>query len=331
MPKKIYNDAYRAIRKNIEQNYQPGDKYLSVREIVQQFSISLQTAQRIVTQLNEEGVVESKRKSGIIVKKINDAPNLLPGKKLLVLSNRSDGNFYSSFYSGITEVAEKYGITTSFHLNTYKQTNTLDFGNRLLEMDADGIIALSFMDSALPFYHCIQNGKDVISDVILDELPILPAVQTDNYKHAYEAGKRFLAMNCTEVLEIGYYNENSKRYKGLKDALKDTGVHTRYYCLDSQNVFGIISERIKSATPATGFFISDYAAAYLFCSLCAREGVMPKSVLAYDADDDQFRFADLPPIEIVGPSFRTMGGALARHIIAKWETGSYPEPLQRKI
>ena len=138
-------------------------------------------------------------------------------------------------------------------------------------------------------------------------------------------------MNCTEVLEIGYYNEKSKRYKGLQDALKDTGVSTKYYCLDSQNVFGIISEKIKSATPYTGFFISDYAAAYLFCSLCAREGVMPKSVLAYDADENQFHFADLPPIEIVGPSFKTMGSALARLIIAKWETGSYPEPLQRKI
>lgn len=70
----------------------------------------------------------------------------------------------------------------------------------------------------------------------------------------------------------------------------------------------------------------------MFASICITEGCFPENVLAYDSEDELFSFKGLKnPIETVAPSFKQLGIALSDTMIMKWRTGSFPQPLQKKI
>lgn len=330
MPKQVFDKLYRNIKQDICSNYVPKQKYLQIREIANKFDASVQTVQKVVQQLKEEGMVSTQPRQGIIIQNL-DSPSSLAGKKIIVISNKQDGHFYEAFYEGVRARVSAEGIHTSFMLNTYGSTTCLGFGQYLESLDADGIIALSFSDSALPFYYCLSHGIDIVSDFIIDDLPTLPTIQTNNYLHAHEAGMEFLKRGCTHVVEIGFYPSGSKRYIGLKEALEQGGCSLSYYDLSSSKYLGAISDAIKSADAHTGFFISDYAAAYLFGSLCLQSRVKPLHALVYDAEDTYFKLEGLKPIKTVAPSFRELGTALSEVLLYKWKHGVYPQPLQRKL
>ena len=67
MPKKVLSSVCRAITTDIKNNYEPGDRYLTIKEIAEKFGISIQTAQKAVTNLAIDGVITPRPKVGIIV------------------------------------------------------------------------------------------------------------------------------------------------------------------------------------------------------------------------------------------------------------------------
>ena len=165
MPKQIFDSFFRSLIRDIQCNYKDGDKYLSVRGISKKFNVSLQTAQKSVTQLVLENKIDSKPKSGIIIKK-NLETNILKGKKIIVMSNKQDGHFYSSFFDGVKLAVEEFDIKADFMLNTFPDTQSLGFGQYLASLETDGLIMLSFPNSALPLYHqerSVDNAQ-ILSD-----------------------------------------------------------------------------------------------------------------------------------------------------------------------
>lgn len=331
MPKLVYEEFLRTLRKDITTNYEKGSRYLSVREISEKFSISLQTAQKGIKELTTEGLISARPRVGIIVEDKNPSRKNLMNKKIIVISNRQDKHFFSSFHVGVKSVAEPLGIKTQFLINTFEKTDSLDFGYYLTSLQADGLILLSFPNSELPIYHAIREGCDIVSDIILDRLPILPAVQTNNYQHSYEAGKILLEKGCTKFFVFGYYKEENKRFKGFLDAIKTSDYNATYIQLSSISGVSMVSEVLKNLTSTTGLFISDYSSAYVVDSLCSREKVIPRHILVFDTDTEEFHSQFLPPIKAVGPSFIRLGKELANTLIHKWLNGIYEEPLQKKI
>lgn len=330
MPKQIFDSFFRSLIRDIQCNYKDGDKYLSVRGISKKFNVSLQTAQKGVTQLVLENKIDSKPKSGIIIKK-NLETNILKGKKIIVMSNKQDGHFYSSFFDGVKLAVEEFDIKADFMLNTFPDTQSLGFGQYLASLETDGLIMLSFPNSALPFYHAMREGVDIVSDIILDDLPILPSRQTDNYKHAQEAGEILLSQGCKKFFIFGYYPKKNKRYFGFNDVITKTGYSTEYIELSSMSGVSKLSELLKNSDDSVGFFSSDYSANYVLDILCSKEKVKPKHVLVFDADDKYFKSQYLPPIKAVGPSFQNIGASLGALLIEKWLKGNFPAPLQNKI
>lgn len=336
MPKLVYKNFYRALRRDIEKNYKNGDKYLKVREIAEKFSVSLQVAQKAVAQLESEGVIAAKPRVGITVQNIDSAPNDLKGKKIVVLSNKQDYHFYASFLRGIEENCSNYNVSVEFKLNTFEKTDSLDFGEYLTSLEADGIIALSFINSALPFYYAIREGQDIVSDIIIDPLPILPAVQTDNYRHSFDAAKILSRQKCKRYFVLGYYPQDNKRFKGFCDGIKEnwhgaTLPEVNYIQLSKMNMLSEVINIVHSYSESAGFFISDYSASYFFGMVCLQEKIRPRNILAYDADDNYFSLPGMEAIRTVSPSFYELGTQLSNVLIHKWQTGKYPEPLQRKI
>ena len=332
MPKKVYDAFVRSLYRDIVSNYSSGDKYLSVREISEKFSVSLQTAQKGVKELKESGLIASKPNSGITVTAENCGKKRLAGKVIYVISNKQDGHFYSSFFEGARDYASDFEIRTEFKMNTFKNTSSLEFGEYLVSLDADGLVLLSFPNSELPIYHAMREGVDIVSDIILDNLPVLPAVQTHNYKHAHEAGEELARKGCTEFFIFGYYKrQRNRRLEGFDSAVREAGFRARYVEMSSADGISEASEILKDCTDSTGIFISDYASAYVIDSLCTRRKLRPKHILIYDTDGEYFQASSLPPIRAVAPSFRMLGQRLCHCLVCKWQSGKYPEPLQLKI
>lgn len=331
MPKKVYEPFLRALRRDIISNYKAGDRYISVREIAEKFGVSLQTAQKGVTELKNDGLVTSKPNQGITVSLKDAAHTNLSSKTVLIVSNKQDGHFFSSFYEGAKEIADSYGIKSEYIINTFADTTTLAFGEYLTSLNADGLIMLSFPDSELPFYHALREGVDIVSDIILDKLPILPAVQTDNFKHAYEAGKELVAEGCRKFYMFGYYEKDNKRYLGFDKAVREAGFSSRYVQISSISGITETAEVLLDYTSDTGLFIGDYSSAYVLDSLCSRQNLKPSHILVYDTDEEYFNSKFLPPIKAVSPSFRVLGQKLCMVLVEKWTTGKYPTPMQVKI
>ncbi len=332
MPKKVRENLVREIKRDIAANYRVGDRYLTMRQIADAFGVSLQSAQKGIAQLEEEGFVQSRKKSGIYVASLSICGKT-EGKRLLVLSNKQDGRFYQVFLDGVKKRMEGNGVSIELIVNAGTRTDTLAFGDYLLSLNADGIIALSFLNAALPFYHALREGLDIVSDVILDELPILPAIQTDNYTHAHKAGELFLANDYKDFYVFGFYPERNRRFQGFSEAVSAYARSVTYIHLSDYEAMGKIDAIFNNLSPTTALFSCDYSTNYILASqFLKHKGTMRSSnFLAYDSEGDFFHHAGLPPVRCVAPSFFNLGEALAQTLLTKWRTGAYPLPLQQKI
>ena len=333
MPKKVLEELLRQLRRDIRTNYAIGDKYLPIRTIAARFNVSLQSAQRAVTALAAQGILASAPRSGITVVGHERARHVAE-KTIAVISNQHDKRFDNAFVNGIRGVASQYDVTVNYIENSYPDTSNLGFGDHLLSIGADGVIALAFMNSALPFYHAIREGLDVVVDIILDDLPLLAAVQTDNFTHAQKAAHRFLEGGYEDVLVAGYWPlEMNKRFKGLVAGMEQQGARIRYICLREMNAMATIDHHFHNFTPKSAVFSTDYATNYILAAkfIQHRLTVQDDNFLVYDSEEQAFEYEGLPPIRAVGPSLTTIGEQLCEALIYKWRTGAFAEPMQRKF
>ena len=333
MPKKVLNTFYNSLVRDIRNNYQVGDKYPSIRDLAEKYGISIQTAQHGVSRLEEYGYVSVKRKAGIVIASLRPQ-NKLNNYRIAVVSARADTRFNNAFFKGTTEVAAEKGVTAKFVQMPDMDHRTLQFGDYLLSLDADGIIALYFNNSALPFYHVMREGMDLVADIILDELPTLPAVQTDNYRHAREAGLIFRKKGFRRFLVIGYFPRmRNRRFEGMYEAIKDCCDEIKYVWLSDMGSMGVLDSFFHKFDSRCAVYSMDFSANYIAGAkfIEYKIPVMNDNFLVYDCEEGSFMYHGLNPVKRVGPSFFTLGAELCSTLIAKCETGAFPLPLQRKI
>ena len=332
MPKKVLNSFLRELRRDIRVNYHPGDRYLTMRVIAETFQVSLQTAQKGIAILEAEGLVRSKKKSGIFIESL-ESHGVTKGKHLIVLSNKQDQRFYNTFFQGVKKELEESDISLDLIVNNHEQTDNLSFGDYLVSLKADGIIALSFDKAMLPFYHAIREGVDIVSDIIIDQLPILPAVQTDNYTHAFSAGEILIQNGYKDFFVFGYFPEKNKRYRGFYDAVKSHARSVTYIHLSDIEAMAKTDAIFHNLSFTTAVFSCDYSANYILASQFLKHNVKVHgyNFLAYDSESNFFHYPGLPPIRCVAPSFFNLGESLASIILNKWKYGEFPLPLQKKI
>lgn len=337
MPKQVYPDFLRHLRNDIISSYFGGERYLSIREIATKFGVSVQTAQKGVTQLAEEMILEPRKKAGIFIgKEMKKIANPLANKEVVVISKVATPIFYQGFLDGVKERLKDTGVTVKMMvLNESEDASSLDFGKRLVDLHADGIVTLCFTrESALPFYYAIREGVNIVADIILDDLPLLPAVQTDNYKHAFAAGRLMSQMGLDSLYVFGTYPESNKRLLGFSQAVKNSEASIRYQQLTGVDLMMRTMNILSALTPKTGIFLSDYTTLHNVASLCSRFHIQfaPGTVVAYDgADANEVRYPGIPPIPCIGPTFKDLGYHLCDVLVYKWTNGVYPQPLQKKI
>ncbi|MDR2095423.1 MAG: HTH domain-containing protein [Treponema sp.] len=333
MPKKVFDAFFHAAVRDIKNHYQMGDKYLSIRQMAEKYQVSIQTAQRGVKKLEEYGYITVKRKAGITIDSLRPRKKL-EGYRIAVISARTDKRFNDALFKGIQETANEKGVSARFEPIPDIDTNSLGFGDYLLSLDADGIIALYFNNSALPFYHVMREGRDIVADIILDELPSLPVVQTDNFRHAQEAGRIFVEQGYRRFLAVGYYpRKRNRRFEGMWEAVKDNCDDVRYIHLADIGSMTAIDTFFHDFNSRCAVYSVDYSTNYIVGAKFIQYKIPVKNdnFLVYDCEGETFNYHGLNPIRSVAPSFYFMGSELCKVLIAKQETGAYPEPRQRKI
>ncbi|MDT3360193.1 MAG: GntR family transcriptional regulator [Spirochaetota bacterium] len=337
MPRQVFPDFLRHLRNDIVSSHTSGDRYLSIREIAAKFGVSVQTAQKGVTQLAAEQILEPRKKAGIYVGKgMEEIVNPLADKEVVVISKVSTPIFYQGFLDGVKERLKDTGVTVKMMvLDESEDVSSLAFGKRLVDLHADGIVTLCFTrESALPFYYAIREGVNMVADIILDDLPLLPAVQTDNYKHAFAAGRMMSQMGLDTLYVFGTYPDTNKRLLGFSQAVKNSEALIKYQQLTGVDLMMKTMSILSSLTPKTGIFLSDYTTLHNVASLCSRFHIQftPGTVVAYDgADANEVRYPGIPAIPCIGPTFKDLGYHLCDVLVHKWTEGTYPEPLQKKI
>jgi DNA-binding LacI/PurR family transcriptional regulator len=334
MPKRVYEAFLRRLRRDIESRYVPGQRYLTVRAIAERFGVSLQTAQKGVKELSGQGLLDAFPKAGIRVS-ARRASGVLSGRKIAVLSNQHDRRFDQAFLAGIDGPASQRGIEVGLVENAVEDTSALSFGDYLLGLDCDGVIALAFKDAHLGFYHALREGLDIVSDIILDDLPLLPAVQTDNYRHGRQAGETLRAAGHSHALAAGYYPEQgNRRLEGFRDGFcVGEEQQLTYVCLGQPRAVTLLDHFYYYFSARSAVFSLDYAANYLLAAKFVQHNVAVArdNFVVYDSEEERFAYAGLPPVRSAAPSLRSLGQRLGATLVHKWETGAWPEPLQRKV
>jgi DNA-binding LacI/PurR family transcriptional regulator len=285
-------------------------------------------------------MVRAAPRSGIKITSLEEQVNLT-GKKIVLLTPYHDYKFNRAFLEGVRSCAEPAGITVWQTICQYPENDALGFGDYLLDLDADGVIAVSFFHSALPFYHALSRGLDVVSDAFHRELPLLPVVQTDNLRHGQKLGELVAAQGFRQVLVVGNGPLDDsyargflrERYEGFCRGLGTGRVKPSYMYIAHTSSLAAIDDFLYGFNKLRAVVTLDFPSNWLVASKFVQYEIKVENsnLMAYDSYDDAYVHKGLPPIPTVGPSLKRIGAALAGKLIKKWQDGKFVEPLFEKL
>ena len=337
MPKLVMERLKRDILEDIERHFPPGSHYRTIREIGRMFGVSEQTVQRAVRDLTIQKLLAVKDRSGIFVL-TKVGPALLDGKTIMVVSANADPRFNEAFLRGIKGVAGPLGIATTFRTARNMPVESLEFGETLCEEydkgGVIGLIALSFRNADLPFYHLISTGHLVVSDVMSHGLRDLPSVQSDNRRHSAEAAWMFADQGKTNILVASYWPEGNTRHITFAESFASLVPEGRctYVHLSDELSTADLYMFFRGFTSRHGVFAIDYAANHTVAPYFVSQQVSPvNNLIVYDSEFETFSFPGLLPVRSAAPSLLSLGDRLAEKLIERIRTGAWSEPLHELV
>lgn len=332
MPKKVIEKLLSAILDDISLHFAVGARYRSVREIAGQFGVSLQTAQRAVREMAARNVLSVQNRSGIYVQSVANRVTL-EGKSIMVVSANADPRFNDAFLHGIREISGPLLMGTSLLTVRNQSAESLEFAEtlqeRMEECRAIGLVALAFRGADLPFYHLMNAGHLIISDVASHRLPTLPSVQTDNRRHSAEAAREFAAKGKRTVLIAGYWPAGNTRHTTFMETFTSIvpGATCRYLHLADDLSIADLYMFFNGFSAHDGVYAIDYAANHTVAPYFLSHRISPvDNLIVYDSEFESFAYRGLPPIRAAAPSLSTLGRRLAEKLVDRIRIGSWQEP-----
>ena len=337
MPRKVLEGLVAELALDIRGNRRAGDRYLTVRELAGRFGVSLQTAHKALRRLVDGGLLSTSRRAGTTVLARPGFEPDLEGRKVLLLSNNPDLRFNQAFRRGVETALAPLGMDCVMQVNKEPNTESLGFGAGLLEtcrgLRAAGVVAIYFRKAELAFYHLLQNGVAMVADIALDNLPVLPSVQTDNARHVRGAARRFHQWGRTEVLAAGFWDPRCTRFEVFREEMLRLarGASVTHLRLTDPDFPARLHLFFEGFDERKGVFSLDYAANHVLAPCFTTWGIDPsRRFLVYDSEGGVFRHPGLPEVESVGPSLESIGRRLAEKLVHKLRTGAFLEPLAER-
>jgi DNA-binding LacI/PurR family transcriptional regulator len=340
MPKKIRTTLQEAVIDDIRNHFRPGERYRSVRQVAEAFGVSVQTAQKVLSDLNGEGLLESHDRSGTFIREKTSPAGTaaLKGTTILAVSNNGDPRFNEAFLTGIRQVIEPLGMNVNIWVPQTRNHSSLSFGEELVGQcrlcNASAAITLAFRNAELAFYHVIQNGITLISDVATKNLPILPSVQSDNHRHCAEAARQFAERGKKSILIAGYWSEGNVRQQSFQSEfiLRVPDAKIKYVHLAMEISPADLYLYFRRFTAECAVFTTDYAANHTVAPYFLTYGISPKHCfMVYDSEFGEFKFPGLEPVPSAAPSLQSLGYRLAEKLLARMVTGEWTLPMDELL
>jgi DNA-binding LacI/PurR family transcriptional regulator len=336
MPKKVFDSALRLVQRDITSGYKVGDAYLTLHQIAEKFDIGYGTAVKIVAKLAELNMVETIPGSGTTIKSLEPRRQLEGMTIALMTRIPLHDPFVESFHAGAQECAAKEGISVVKVKVEHQDYNSISFGDAICAIEADGIVAINFDNSPLAFYRSMVKCVDLVADIPYEELPMLPVVATDNFRHGQEAARRFHENGFTESCVVTWSPADKQtcrgfmlnRLEGFMSVAKEVGMDVVFVQLNTPDAEEKINRFFFRFNDKKAAFSLELRANWFVVSQFAQRRIPIRrgNLLVYDNTEKFFTYEGLQPIPTVGPSWKQLGQGLTQKLIAKWKTGSFSEP-----
>jgi DNA-binding LacI/PurR family transcriptional regulator len=329
VPKQAIQGLIGRMERDIRADFHEGMEYRSVRELAARFKVSAQTAHKAVRLLVASGILETLPRKGVLVKGRYPAAT----RSVRLVTKNPDPRFNSAFLNGARRVLDGEGFDVQLVLNLLPNPNSLVFGDFLLSLNANAIIAIGFSNAALGFYHALQKGINIVADIELEELPTLPVVQTNNRLHAGEAAALMSKWGRSRILVASFGQSDSSRHVEFrKNFLKLVPKgDVEFVSLARPESVGLLHRFFSGWSEESGIFTLDYSANHVVAPYFRQHRLSPeRRLVVYDAETDHFHLGQRL-IPAVGPSLETLGTRLAQKLLRKLQTGEWPTPLVEKI
>ncbi len=194
----------------------PGDRLPSFTEMKAQHGIALSTIEKVISTLEQEGLVERQHGRGTFVKRRERQKTGYIGFVGSASYARSQGPFYSSLMDGVHQAIEEAGQYL-LYLGT-------DYAWDFEQCDkVDGVLICGVGDTDAVFSRLPAHMPCVYA---LETINGITSVGVDNYRAGHMAAQHLLGLGHRRIACL-LGNEPSTvrlRFTGYRDALQEAGV-----------------------------------------------------------------------------------------------------------
>lgn len=220
---KIYDKLYHDIQSHIFQN---GDKLPSETQMMREYGVSRQTIRRVLSMLEDDGLIKKSRGSGSYVQYTETKLNT---KQIAVLCFDLNISIFPSVVQKIDETLYRYGYTAAFYSiggSTSKERAVLQ---HLIDTPVDGIIV--YADGQSPicinldlFQHIRKMGTKLLffdSWYANLELVDIPSICIENYNGPYLITNYLIQRGYTRIggFRASRVLSHLSRFSGICNAI----------------------------------------------------------------------------------------------------------------
>lgn len=296
-----------------------GDIILPLRKLAEKYGVSYLTAQRVVEELDEKGILKRFQGKGtFVVGKPDTGQNSITvvthdSTSLARKNNPLAWFATANILEGIKEEAPRYGFTLKM---------AVVYEERRKSIDDQSII----MFEAFPSEIEALKGKKIPYVIVnpIDARIRHPKIICDDSLGTHQAAIHLLSLGYRKIAYFGPHKDNihfSPRYQGFLSALSELEIKPRKQIVedtgDSLNAYIAMSDYLKeNALPEAIVAATDLRAIGVMKALARRGIKVPEDVAIVGFDDIEDAALASPPLTTIAKPRKEIGCEAVRFIAA---------------
>lgn len=339
-----YVQVKRWVEKQIATGYWcEGDVLPPERELAQRLGVSPLTVSRALQSLAREGVLTRKRRVGTVVTE-NIRKILLQRTLTFIVLGMSAGTrlasdfYYGALQRGILSMLSDHSIRTLWLDYQFDQVE-----RELYTGEVIGILAVTPTAEHIPLLNNLYaRGVPILVVGASAEDWVLPSVDTDNYRSAYD-GVRYL-LDLGHKRFVGLFGAletfNSRdRWRGFRDALREGGIpaesiwtFTLPYAGEIQDAFREgLTTVLRLPNHPTAIFAGGFSLALSALQTIHQVGLrVPKEISVLGFDNPPSATLTVPPLTTFCQPLEELGARAVQKLL-DMVRGQKPEPLHEYL
>jgi len=274
------------IRNKIESNeLKPGEKLLSTKELAGKYGIAIQTAQRLLTELVDEGLLMRKKGVGTIIREKKHNSSGVVG-----LIMPCHGDIWAEFTATIVSGLQEHNINTILIDADSSRHSMINMQNHptVKQLIASNPLGIIVYDTELGNY-LADNNPDVkiicISGENIDSMTKMDFIAPDLFHAGYMMAEHFIKSGHKHIsfykIKPPEQTISSKRRElipicdGYKKALTDAGLKIDVFVdsTDAANDMKMFYDRLKSREKMDALYVNFDLRASQFLQKAEAKGI----------------------------------------------------------